>query len=88
MEKIIMTILVPRIEQRFAGRKASLLLSEAALQYILGNCDPSYGVRNLAQLLDNEITKPLTEAFIERRFADGSRIEVKLREGRIALERA
>jgi ATP-dependent Clp protease ATP-binding subunit ClpC len=87
MQKIITTILLPRIEQRFAAKGVHLKIVDLALEHLIAKCDATYGVRNLAQLLDNEITRPLTEAFISGKFAENMTITIQVAEGRLAFSK-
>jgi ATP-dependent Clp protease ATP-binding subunit ClpC len=85
---IIVSILLPRIEQRLATKKVRLMVEDPVLDRLVAQCDIAYGVRNLAQLLDHEITKPLTEAFIAGTFAKGDVISVRMEGDRAAFARA
>lgn len=83
MKKIITSILLPRIEQRFISKKTRLKIEDRVLGHLIEKCDITYGVRDLARLLDDELTKPLMELFISGTFRERDVIVVRIEDNKL-----
>ncbi|MBM3294291.1 MAG: ATP-dependent Clp protease ATP-binding subunit [Candidatus Aminicenantes bacterium] len=88
LKAVLTTILLPRIERRLAAKKTRLAVDEAVLDRLVARCDIAYGVRSLIQILDNEITKPLTEGFVAQAFGEGDVISVRADGDKLAFSKA
>jgi ATP-dependent Clp protease ATP-binding subunit ClpC len=86
IKKIITDMLVPGIERRFSSRKVHMKISDDACQYLIEKSDIRYGVRNIIRLLETEITQPLTSAFMDKRFAEGDKILIEVKNKKIIFE--
>ena len=78
----IVSIQVKRIEKRLAEQKLSLILSKAAIDYVAQvGYDPVYGARPLKRAIQKELENPIATKILEEAFAEGSTIQVSLRDG-------
>lgn len=87
IKKIITTILLPRIEQKFSSKNIKIEVHEDVLQFLTERTDLTYGVRKLIQLLDDEITKPLTKALVDKLFVTGDKIIIELKDKELIMRR-
>jgi ATP-dependent Clp protease ATP-binding subunit ClpC len=87
MKIIIKTVLLPRIASRFAAKKVKLSISEEACFFLIDKSDIRYGVRNMIQIMDTEITKPLTNGFVEKTFMEGDNIAISVTDGQLVFEK-
>jgi ATP-dependent Clp protease ATP-binding subunit ClpB len=80
----IVTIQVRRIEKRLTEQKLSLSLSKAAIDHIAQvGYDPVYGARPLKRAIQKELENPIATKILEEAFAEGSTIQVSLRDGNL-----
>jgi len=85
MTQIIIEVLLPRIERRFAARKIKLDISEEACRLLIGKSDVRYGVRSMMQVMDAAVTKPLSEAVVAGSYKSGDRVNIDAEDGRLVF---
>jgi len=68
---------VKELGERLADRKATLSVTEAARTYLAEKgYDPQFGARPLARLIENEVTRKLTDELLFGALENGGHVEV------------
>jgi ATP-dependent Clp protease ATP-binding subunit ClpB len=83
----IVQLQVKRLSQRLAERNISLVLSDAALDFLAEvGYDPVYGARPLKRAIQRELETTIAKAILRGEFTDGSTIHAVVKNERLALE--
>jgi ATP-dependent Clp protease ATP-binding subunit ClpB len=73
----IVQIQLRGLSERFAERKLTLQVSDAALDLLAREgYDPTYGARPLKRVIQRRLQDPIAMAILEGRFREGDTIEV------------
>ena len=84
----IVDLQVARIARLLEDRKLTLDVTPEAKRFLAHEgYDPSYGARPLKRSLQRLVQDPLALALLEGKFAEGDRVRVDVRDGRIAFEK-
>jgi ATP-dependent Clp protease ATP-binding subunit ClpB len=85
----IVDLQVARVIDRVAERGVSVTLTDQARE-LLGNMgyDPAYGARPLRRVIQKQLTDRLALALLQGEIKEGDTVEVDVRDGELALERA
>jgi ATP-dependent Clp protease ATP-binding subunit ClpB len=85
----IVDLQVARVVERVAGRGVQVTLTPEAEQ-LLGDMgyDPAYGARPLRRVIQKQLTDRLALSLLQGEIRDGDSVEVGVRDGEIAIEKA
>ncbi|MFH0995825.1 MAG: ATP-dependent chaperone ClpB [Pseudomonadota bacterium] len=84
----IVMIQIQRLEQRLADRRIALSISESAINLIVDKgYDPIYGARPLKRAIQKYLENPLSMAILKGEIPDGSRIETRVENDRLAFDK-
>jgi len=76
------------VVERLKNKKISIQFSDAALDFLAQKgYDPLYGARPLKRVIQSDLLNPLSKEIISGHFKSGDKIEVKLKDQKIAFER-
>jgi ATP-dependent Clp protease ATP-binding subunit ClpB len=85
----IVDIQLGHLEKRLADYKITLQVSEEAKRYLAQEgFDPVFGARPLKRVIQREIQDPLAREMLEGKFGEGETVEVVLKDGQLAFEKA
>jgi len=85
----IVDIQLRRLEKRLAERHLQLVVTDAARKLLAQRgWDPVYGARPLKRAIQRMVQDPLAMMLLEGRFADGDAVEVAVRDGELAFNKA
>jgi ATP-dependent Clp protease ATP-binding subunit ClpB len=77
---------IMQIEKRLADQKISLVLSEAAQDYISDvGYDPTFGARPLRRAIQREIENPIANHILAGEFTDGHVIQIDVADGKLTF---
>jgi ATP-dependent Clp protease ATP-binding subunit ClpA len=83
----IMDLMLKEVMDEVSEKKITLDISKEAKDYILEvGYDEKYGARPLRRAIQKYIEDEIAEQYLQKKFAEGSHIKVKLKEGKISLE--
>ena len=86
--KEIVGLQIARLAKRLAARNITLEVTpEAAALVAKEGYDPVYGARPLKRAIQREILDPLSLEILQSRFKEGDRIEVGVKDGKIAFSK-
>jgi ATP-dependent Clp protease ATP-binding subunit ClpB len=84
----IVKIQLERVIKRLAKQNIQLELTDAAVRYVADQgYDPVFGARPLKRAIQKHLLDPLSLAVREGGYADGDRVRVDVREGRVVFEK-
>ena len=76
------------INQRLAGRRLHLALSDEAKQQLADwGFDPIYGARPLRRVIEKQVLGPLSKILLGGQFAEGGHIQIELVDGALQIIR-
>jgi ATP-dependent Clp protease ATP-binding subunit ClpB len=82
----IVEIQLKRLEQLLADRKMTLELDDKAKTWLANaGYDPVYGARPLKRVIQRELQNPLAGMILEGRLAPGAKIQVGVKDGKLAI---
>jgi ATP-dependent Clp protease ATP-binding subunit ClpB len=82
----IVGVQIARLRVRLAGRKITLDLNPAALDFIAQAAyDPVYGARPLKRYLQNNLETPLARAIVGGSVRDGQHVTVTVTDGNLGF---
>ena len=80
----IFDILIKDVEKRLAEREIAFEISKKAKDFLIDKgFDVKFGARPLRRTIQQEIEDPLSVEILRRRFAEGSKIVVSVRNGKL-----
>ena len=86
--RAIVDIQLNYLRQRLLEREIEMRLDDKARDLLAeAGYDPVYGARPLKRAIQQQIENPLAQAILEGRFGPGDRIQVTVRNGKIAFEK-
>jgi ATP-dependent Clp protease ATP-binding subunit ClpB len=84
--RTIADIQLDRLRRRLADRDLTLVVSEAALDWLAERgFDPVYGARPLKRVIRKELEDRLAKALLTGQILDGSTVEVEVEDGALTL---
>lgn len=86
IRNIIREKLLPQIEERLSGRRLKLKIDGPACEWLMRKYDPRYGIRDLIQLMDRVIIKPVVRGLTNGQFSDGDSIRIQLIDDSLCLQ--
>jgi len=87
LERIV-DVQVTRLGRTLAGRGLTLTVAADAKRRLAETgYDPAFGARPLKRVLAKALLDPLAMGLLEGRFSEGDRVEARLIEGEICLEK-
>ena len=82
----IVTIQLESLRARLAGRRISLLVTDAALSWLATDgFDPAFGARPLKRTIQREISDPASVLILQGEVGDGDTLVVDAIDGHIAV---
>ncbi|MGQ0484870.1 MAG: ATP-dependent chaperone ClpB [Hyphomicrobiales bacterium] len=83
----IVDIQVGRLQQLLSDRKISVVVSEAARNWLAEKgYDPAYGARPLKRVIQKSLQDPLAEELLAGRIKDGDTVDAGVGEGKLTLK--
>jgi ATP-dependent Clp protease ATP-binding subunit ClpC len=85
----ITRLLLGRVERRMRAQDVELEVSDAAVEYLANaGFDPQYGARPLRRAIQRLLEDELSERLLAGDIEPGQRVQVDVRDGRLAVETA
>ncbi|MGE0768868.1 MAG: ATP-dependent chaperone ClpB [Hyphomicrobiaceae bacterium] len=85
----IVDIQIARLQKLLADRKISISMNDAARTWLANSgYDPAYGARPLKRVIQKNVQDALAERILAGDVKDGDTVELTVRDGQIALDRA
>ena len=85
----IVELLIAELRQRLAAKRVELVIAAPARRHLArAGFDPVYGARPLKRFLQREIETPLARLLVAGDLPEGTRVEVVLDEGQLAVRQA
>ncbi|MDR1180348.1 MAG: ATP-dependent Clp protease ATP-binding subunit [Spirochaetales bacterium] len=82
----ILDILLAEVQSRLEEKDLCLSVTKAGKDFLIEKgFDPCYGARPLRRVIQQEIEEPLSMELLRRRFEDGDKIMVSVRDGRMVF---
>jgi ATP-dependent Clp protease ATP-binding subunit ClpB len=83
----IVALMIAELQERLAGRKVALDLTDAARELIAREgFDPVYGARPLRRFIQREVETRIARALVAGEAGDGARIAVDVRDGHLDIQ--
>ena len=84
----IVDIQLERILKRLAERKLTIDLTKKAKQLMADNgWEPQFGARPLKRVIEKELLDPLSREILSGQFAEGDKIRVDAKDGKLVFEK-
>jgi len=79
----IARILLKKVKKRLASKNIELVVTDEAINFMIGTCDLNYGARPLRRAIENFISEPISEKLLAEEIREGDIVTVTEEQGKL-----
>jgi ATP-dependent Clp protease ATP-binding subunit ClpC len=79
----ISRILLKKVKKRLASKNIELVVTDEAINFMIGTCDLNYGARPLRRAIENFISEPISEKLLTEEIREGDIVTVTEEQGKL-----
>lgn len=79
----ISRILLKKVKKRLESKNIELIVTDEAINFMIGTCDLNYGARPLRRAIENFISEPISEKLLTEEIREGDIVTVTEEQGKL-----